>query len=79
MNQKIYNDVISGKLDNNIHFSDFSKLIIDLGFEFKVQKGSHKSYYHNKINKRTTIHNANSKAKGYRVRQLRRIIIKRNL
>ena len=42
MNQKIYNDVISGKADNNINFNDFCNLIIDLGFSFKGQKGSHK-------------------------------------
>lgn len=79
MNQKTYNDVISGKADNNIRFSDLSKLIIDLGFEFKGQKGSHKSYYHNGINERMTIQSANSKAKGYQVRQLRHIIIKHDL
>ena len=32
MNQKIYNDVIGGKADNNINFNDFRNLIIDLGF-----------------------------------------------
>lgn len=79
MNQKIYNDVISGKSDNNINFSDFCNLIVDLGFSFKGQKGSHKSYYHSGINERMTIQNANSKAKGYQVRQLRNIINKHGL
>ena len=44
MNQKIYNDVISGKSDNSINFNDFRNLIVDLGFTVKGQKGSHKSY-----------------------------------
>jgi len=79
MNQKTYNDVKSGKSDNNINFNDFCNLIIDLGFDFKGQKGSHKSYYHSKINERMTIQNANSKAKGYQVRQLRNIINKYGL
>jgi len=70
---------MSGKSDNNIHFSDFKNLIIELGFDFKGQKGSHLSYYHNKINERMTIQNDSSKAKGYQVRQLRNIIIKHNL
>lgn len=79
MNKKVYNDIMSGKSDNNIHFNDFHKLIIDLGFDFKGQKGSHLSYYHNKINERMTIQSAGAKAKGYQVRQLRNIIIKHGL
>ena len=79
MNQKTYNDVISGKSDNNINFSDFCNLIVDLGFSFKGQKGSHKSYYHNGINERMTVQNVNSKAKGSQVRQLRNIINKHGL
>lgn len=79
MNKKIYNDVVSGKSDNNINFNDFCNLIIDLGFDMKRQKGSHKSYYHSGINECMTIQNAHSKAKGYQVRQLRNIIVKYNL
>jgi predicted RNA binding protein YcfA (HicA-like mRNA interferase family) len=55
MNQRTYNDVISGKSDNNINFNDFCKLITDLGFNLKGQKGSYKSYYHNGINERMTV------------------------
>lgn len=79
MNQKIYNDIMSGKSDNNIRFSDFRNLIVNLGFEFKNQNGSHIVYYHKEINERVTIQNDGSKAKGYQVRQLRNIIIKHGL
>lgn len=79
MNQKTYNDVMSGKCDYNIKFSDFYNLIMDLGFELKGQKGSHISYYHNEINERMTIQKDGSKAKGYQVRQLRNIIEKHDL
>lgn len=79
MNQKAYNDVISGKSDYNIRFADFQNLIVDLGFGFKGQKGSHMSYYHSGINERMIIQNDGSKAKGYQVKQLRRIIIKHGL
>lgn len=79
MNQKIYNDVISGNSDNNIRFSDFRNLIVNLGFSFKGQKGSHASYYNSSINERMIIQNDGSKAKGYQVRQLRNIIIKHGL
>lgn len=79
MNQKIYNDVISGKSDNNINFNDFRNLIVDLGFNFINQNGSHIQYYNKGINERMTIQNNKSKAKGYQVRQLRNIIIKHGL
>lgn len=79
MANHIYNMVVSGKSDNNIRFADFRSLILDLGFTFKGQKGSHMSYYHNELNERMTIQNDGSKAKEYQVRQLRNIIKKHNL
>lgn len=79
MNQKIYNDVMSGKSDNNIHFSDFRNLIIDLGFDFIRQNGSHLQYFHHDINAFMNIQKDGSKAKGYEVRQLRKLITKYGL
>ncbi len=79
MNQKTYNDVISGKSGNNINFNDFRNLIVDLGFDFIRQTGSHKQYYNSSIDERMTIQNDKSKAKGYQVRQLRNIINKHGL
>ncbi len=79
MNKKVYNDVMSGNCDHNIRFADFENLILDLGFSFKGQKGSHMAFYHSNINERMTIQDDKSKAKGYQVRQLRQIIIKHNL
>ena len=49
MANNTYDMVMSGKSDNNIRFNDFHNLIIDLGFAFKGQKGSHMSFYHNGI------------------------------
>ena len=46
MNKKTYNDVMSEKSDNNIHFNDFRNLIVDLGFDFIRQNGSHMQYFH---------------------------------
>ena len=79
MKQKIYKDVLSGNCDNNINFNDFRNLIVDLGFEFIRQNGSHIQYYCKDIDERMTIQNNKSKAKEYQVRQLRNIIIKHNL
>lgn len=79
MNKKIYHDVISGKSDYNIKYSDLQNLILELGFEFKRQRGSHTIYYHSGINELLNIQKDGSKAKGYEVKQLRNIIIKHNL
>ena len=49
MNKKVYESVMSGESDNNIKFSDFQNLIIDLGFKFRRQRGSHTMYFHDGI------------------------------
>lgn len=79
MNQKVYNAVMSGKSDNNIRFSDFRNLIVDLGFNFIRQNGSHRQYFHDEINAFMNIQNDSSKAKAYEVKQLRKIIIENDL
>ncbi len=79
MANNTYDMVMSGKSDNNIRFNDFHNLIIDLGFTFKGQKGSHMSFYHNGINERMTIQKDGAKAKDYQVKQLRHIIEKHSL
>lgn len=79
MNHNTYNDVLSGKCDNNIRFADFRNLIVNLGFVFLRQNGSHIQYFHNDIKVFMNIQKDGSKAKGYEVRQLRKIIIKYGL
>jgi len=76
MNNKVYKMVINGQSDNNISYSDFQKLIIDLGFEFQRQEGSHRIYRHPIFKVNMNIQPEGNKAKGYQVRQLR-IIIKK--
>jgi len=79
MNTKVYDAVVGGKSDNNIRFADFQNLIIDLGFIFKRQKGSHTMYYHSGANAFMNIQKDGNKAKAYQVEQLRGIILKYNL
>ena len=79
MNTKVYDAVIGGKSDNNINYTDFINLLIDLWFTFRRQRGSHKMYCHNAINAFMNIQKDGSKAKAYQVEQLRSIIIKHNL
>jgi len=79
MNQKIYNDVVSGKADNNIMYGDLQNLIVDLGFEFRRQDGSHTMYYNKILNEFINIQRDGAKAKGYQVKQVRTIIKKHGL
>jgi len=79
MDKKVYNSIVSGNKDNSISFSDFQNLIIDLGFVFKRQSGSHLIYYNVKIKERLNIQRDGNKAKGYQVNQLRIIILKHGL
>ena len=79
MSKKVYEAVMSGKSDNNINYTDFQSLIVDLGFKYKRQKGSHTMYYHHGIKKFMNIQKDGNKAKDYQVKQLREIISEHNL
>jgi len=79
INKKVYDAVISGKSDNNIKYTDFQNLIVNLGFRFTRQNGSHEIYYNAVINERMNIQRDGNKAKAYQVRQLRDIILTHNL
>lgn len=70
MNKKVYNDVISGKSDNNIHFNDLRKLLESLNFGYRI-KGDHFIYYRDDIPEIINIQPDGNKAKGYEVKQLR--------
>ena len=79
MNKKVYNAVKSGRADDNINFSDFRNLIVDLGFECQRQEGSHRMYRHMIYREKMNIQQDGNKAKGYQVRQLRKIMKKYNM
>jgi hypothetical protein len=79
LNIKVYEAVKNGKSDSNVNYSDFQNLIVDLGFEFRRQKGSHTMYYHVGIKEFINIQKDGSKAKAYQVEQLRSVIIKHSL
>ena len=74
MDKKLYDKVTSGKADHNIRFADFEKLIVQLGFALKSQKGSHSIYSIKGSGIRITINPDGDKAHGYQVRALRNII-----
>ena len=79
MNKKVYDAVKSGKSDNNIRYSDFQNLIVDLGFEYQRQDGSHRTYRHMVHRVNMNIQPDGNKAKAYQVKQLRNLINKYSL
>ena len=79
MNKKVYDAILSGKSDNNIKYTDFQNIIVDLGFRFIRQKGSHMIYFNNDIHEYMNIQPDGSKAKKYQVRDLRNIIKEHDL
>ena len=74
MNKKVYEAVMGGKSDHNIRYGDFQNLIVNLGFDFVRQNGSHTHYKNKDINKRMNTQADGTKAKAYQVKQLRDII-----
>ena len=79
MDKRVYESVKSGKSDYNINYTDFQTLIINLGFDFKRQDGSHIIYRHNEYKINMNIQSDGGKAKAYQVRQLRNFIKKYGL
>lgn len=75
---KVYTDVMSGKCDSNIRFTDFRNLILSYGFRERI-KGDHFIYKRNDIPERINIQPNGNKAKAYQIKQVRMIFKKYGL
>jgi len=71
--EKVLKKILSGQADYNISFSDLINLLLSLGFE-RRQEGSHNIFTKEGINERINIQAEGSKAKGYQVKQIRKIL-----
>ena len=78
MNEKVYNDVMSGKSDNNIRFNDLRNLLLSCEFYERI-KGDHFIYKRVDIPERINIQPNGNKAKVYQVKQVRMIFEKYGL
>ena len=78
MNKKVYNDVMGGKSDNNIRFTDLCNLLLSCGFSERI-KGDHFIYKRADIPERINIQPNGNKAKVYQVKQVRMIFEKYGL
>ncbi|MBS5368946.1 MAG: type II toxin-antitoxin system HicA family toxin [Coprobacillus cateniformis] len=70
MANTIYADIVEGKRDNNIKFSELQALLIRLGFECRI-KGDHFIYYRHDIPEIINIQPQGNKAKAYQIKQIR--------
>ncbi len=76
--ERILNDVLSGKKDNNIKFSDLQKLLEGLGFSQRI-KGDHHIFFQESVEEIINIQPEGNKAKAYQVKQVRNIILNNKL
>jgi predicted RNA binding protein YcfA (HicA-like mRNA interferase family) len=74
-NEKLLSLILSGNSDNNINFNDLTRLLENLGFEFRI-KGSHHIFFKRNINEIINIQPKGIKAKDYQVKQIRNLIVK---
>jgi predicted RNA binding protein YcfA (HicA-like mRNA interferase family) len=70
---KILLKVLSGSSDSNISFDDLKSILNQLGFDERI-KSSHHIYSKENIDEIINLQPSGSKAKSYKVKQVRNII-----
>ena len=75
--RKTFEAIKTGQV--NIAFADLQRLIDKLGFVLARVSGSHHIYIHPDVSRPVNIQPDGRDAKGYQIRQLRRIIDEFNL
>lgn len=73
--EKLFMEIMSGANDKNVSFADLQKVLMLLGFTFRI-KGDHFIYFRDGIDEIINIQPDGSKAKPYQVKQVRNIILK---
>ena len=72
-NEKLLKKILSGQSDYNISFNELINLLISLGFKLR-QEGSHHIFTKDSIYERINLQAEGSKAKGYQIKQTRKIL-----
>ena len=75
---KVFSDIISGRKDQSIRFSELINLLKIMGFDERI-KGSHHIYYRHDIDEILNLQPKGSQTKAYQVRQVRNIILRYRL
>ena len=76
--EKLIDQILRGRSDANISFSDLVSLLQHLGFEMRVS-GSHHIFRKKGIEEKPNLQKDGNKAKPYQVKQIRNIILKYRL
>ena len=76
--EKVLRQILLGKSDANISFSDIRQLLTHLGFKERM-RGSHHIFTKDDVEEIINIQAKRSKAKPYQVKQVRNIILKHKL
>jgi hypothetical protein len=71
---KLFANILSGKNDQSIRFSELTHLLTAMGFSKRI-KGDHHIYYRQDIEEILNLQPKGSQAKAYQVRQVRNIIL----
>ena len=75
---KLLYEIMSGRKDSSISFSDLCKVLTLLGFSVRI-KGDHFIYFKDGIDEIINIQPKGNSAKAYQVKQVRNIILKYRL
>lgn len=75
---KIEIQILSGRSDANIDFTDLCRLLDKFGFDERI-KGSHHVFTKDGVEEIINIQPIGSKAKAYQVKQVRNLILKYKL
>jgi hypothetical protein len=76
--RKTEDQILSGRADANIDFSDLCRLLAIYGFDERI-KGSHHIFTKNGVEEIINIQPLGAKAKAYQVKQVRNLILKYKL
>jgi hypothetical protein len=76
--EKLIFQILWGKSDANISFSELVNLLLYLDFELRIS-GSHHIFRKDGIEEKPNLQKDGSKAKPYQVRQIRNLILKYRL
>ena len=76
--ERLIQQILSGKADANIAFSDLCNLLLRCGFEMRVS-GSHHVFRKSGIEEKVNLQKDDGKAKPYQVKQVRHMILKYKL
>jgi len=75
---KVLEQVLSGRSDENLCFEDLRNLLLRLGFEMRIS-GSHHVFRMTGVEEKINIQKDGNKAKPYQVKQVRAVILKYRL